>query len=555
MPDVVTKLCSSCKVPKPATSEYFHADKREPDGFHKYCKPCRATLRSKSVASAKRGLARQLAKENLAQAVLDNPKASYDQKERADRTVRLAEKHRKPFLDEIDNRRRELEARKLTPTPEDEAAEQARLDEADRIQNELDAQADRVWEAKQAQQERDEAAAKRALVQIRAKYARHFAAPMAMETRSQLSEHFKTMRANARTFARQANGFDSTGASQSFVSTAIADAFDELVKRLDIFTFRKNQPITDEEFDYYISACEPENFVWRTKQEQALLVFATKRALSARGYSESGLPDAPDPIWDVQDSPFSSLDALDSYEFGKMASAISMSENAAGILARVENIKESNPKEYARLIALVPKAVEPELVVYKIPMWTHENPYAKPRMFWAHGEEVGGNELVRDPYHGWVRVPGPASNEPDWFGEESKTEWIFDDQVEGGAWVKVAVGSVTTQWEQGEDGRWKATKSTGQLWEKPEKIIFKDGQRKPEGKNHFRHGYWFDDAQIAEFNSGTFDEPPIILPPDRRVKADFIAKANEVPLPEGPIESVWQRYERQQREEREQFRN
>lgn len=36
-----TKLCSKCKEYLPATTEFFHKDKRRPDGFFPYCKRCR----------------------------------------------------------------------------------------------------------------------------------------------------------------------------------------------------------------------------------------------------------------------------------------------------------------------------------------------------------------------------------------------------------------------------------------------------------------------------------------------------------------------------------
>ncbi len=589
----VTKRCSSCKKLKPATNEHFHIEARQEDGFNIYCKSCRSTMRTRSVASARRSLARHDKTIEKARAILDNPESSFAVREKAERAIRLAEKHRKPYQDEIDAAR-SLREEKEQAAPVDDAAEQARMDEEDRLQEIADAEEDRRWEQEQAQKQIDKAAAARALSQIYAKYANHFAAPMSLETRAGLREHFKLMRTNARKYARESEGLDSTGATKSFVATAIAEEFDRQVKRLEVFTYERGAPVPNVEDEFFKSnPCRPDNFVWRTAQEKALLRYATLRFLQAHDYATSHLPDAPEPVWEEQTNAHGSLESLDSYEFYKVGQTIVDLERAERISARLQRIKESDParyaelendkieiikksdpekyaelislrvarikendpKEYERLINLVPNAVEPELIIYRVPTWTHENPYAKARLFWGGGDEVGGNEIVKDPYFGWVRVPGPASNEPDWYGQNEKMEWVFDEMAEGGKWVKRAVGAVITKWEQGPDGHYIPIKTNGPLWDKPEKITFKEGQRQPEGKNHFRYGYWFDDAQIAKFNSHVSEEPPYILPPDKRVKADFIAKAKETPLPEGPIETVWQKHERQQREERERYRN
>ena len=106
-----TKTCSNCKLQKPATTDYFHIDKHQPDSLHKYCKTCRAALRSKSVASAKQALARHDKVIERAHATLNKPNAAPSSLVAAERTIRLAEKHRKPYLDEIEARRREVEER------------------------------------------------------------------------------------------------------------------------------------------------------------------------------------------------------------------------------------------------------------------------------------------------------------------------------------------------------------------------------------------------------------------------------------------------------------
>jgi hypothetical protein len=138
-----TKICSNCRLSKPATNDYFHADKHQPDSLHKYCKTCRATLRAKSIAAPKQALAEHEKTIEKAKQVLNNPESSFVARESAERKIRLAEKHRKPYLDEIDVHRREVEARNQAIAE----AEKARLLEMETAESDKQTQRPRTHDA------------------------------------------------------------------------------------------------------------------------------------------------------------------------------------------------------------------------------------------------------------------------------------------------------------------------------------------------------------------------------------------------------------------------
>lgn len=49
-----TKTCTQCKEEKPATTEYFHSEKRSTDGIRSCCKPCRNKLEVESTKNPDR---------------------------------------------------------------------------------------------------------------------------------------------------------------------------------------------------------------------------------------------------------------------------------------------------------------------------------------------------------------------------------------------------------------------------------------------------------------------------------------------------------------------
>jgi hypothetical protein len=82
------RVCTSCKISKPATAEYFHASNRTPDGCREVCKACRAAdnLAHNAERTAKKREHYQKNKERL----LQNVKAYYRENVEAQRKAALA---------------------------------------------------------------------------------------------------------------------------------------------------------------------------------------------------------------------------------------------------------------------------------------------------------------------------------------------------------------------------------------------------------------------------------------------------------------------------------
>ena len=115
--------------------------------------------------------------------------------------------------------------------------------------------------------------------------------------------------------------------------------------------------------------------------------------------------------------------------------------------------------------------------------------------------------------------------------------------------------SANERWEQGNDGHWSKVSGNDSPWTAPEPVTFKLAPAQPDAlHSEFRTGSWWTKAECdAVDKAPMLDEPPIVLPPLTRTRADCVA--TEPPMTAEQIArenrqpNRWKRHE-----EREKFR-
>jgi len=185
----------------------------------------------------------------------------------------------------------------------------------------------------------------------------------------------------------------------------------------------------------------------------------------------------------------------------------------------LRRLKLEDPVAYEEkaLAALKPINYEPEIKVFLVPVWTHAKPTPKNKWYWSDGREVKTGEITYDyRVRRWFLPPEPIS-----------AELSFEKKDSGPTAEQLAKMSPEAR-EFYRDVDCPITASD--LFAKPRPVTFVRGARHVEGSgcDHFRHGFWWTQADIDAAEKGRMDLPPMILPPYPEVSiADSFATKPE----------------------------
>jgi hypothetical protein len=310
--------------------------------------------------------------------------------------------------------------------------------------------------------------------------------------------------AKAREFraaAKTVEGFDETGASKRYVVERMAETFEALVEKLEIFRVDMNHPPTVDKLrerdSFWVSeACAPENWNFRTTEEQSYLRFICQYYFQSEGYHSllDTLPHAPDPL--VVPRAAGPLEHAVSRGDSLVHNLATRTEENRRRMAHLERLRTEDPKAYAKLSEsdLKPVSTLAQQVIYEVPVNKLGEPY-RTILYWPWGTPANYQEVVKTPI-GWCLTPEPAVGDA-WGNGNLRTETVQDD---AGNWVRKAV-DVGEKWIQGDDGGWirEDTGATGRL-DAPVKLCVIAGDRKPtdpsDPRTYFRHGSWFTKSEI-----------------------------------------------------------
>jgi len=387
-----------------------------------------------------------------------------------------------------------------------------------------------------------------------------------LEKRQALLNYCRTMQKNAKEYAKAAAGVDGSGARRDVVAKHIESVYRELVDRLQPFTFNPNVDATSTSKwmnqEWADTALLPDYFAFRTLEEKCHVAYALRLYYRNNGMAAelASIPNYPEPIWNPE-PPHQSLDGVIARANLSFDSSWEREEQLKEQEEALERLRVTNSKAYKELLKKGPdfletwkrmtaderrelektnwkkartfKEVEKYLRpidtsvpcnIYKVPVFTLENPKLSDELYWPTGEKVRvGIEIVYDfMLKAWVLAPQPACADPDFSGGNRKMECVQDDW---GNWVKRPVDK-EARWEQDATGHWvQINASASKRWAAPQKITFLKGDRHVpgSGRDFFRYGQWWAAEEIAKAESGWTEQPPSILPPIKPCVADSIA--------------------------------
>jgi hypothetical protein len=531
------KTCTKCHAEKPRTIEHWHVDREKPDGYRPVCKACRSVLASKANSPAAKKLKRHERAVKKAQAILDDPKSSLSQVEKADRLLRLDKKRRDAILQPIIKEREDAErAKKLAETSPSLDRVRAQFYCNPFAQSHTDL-VQMVVEMKVALVE---------LVGPADEMAREYLTKLIGVVEEFITDTAATAKKKAEYEQEVIDG----KACQS-AADAIHDKFAGLFGE-GVSTARKDQL----KILFHIVRAEAQQQHKTIKPDEVTATGANRKKVSSRILEElhamaSRLGKAGTEVGAHQ-----SLENAQSLDWQQHTSAQSMRAYVRQLTARLEEARATmSPEEYKKKYLELPVAPKEEIVIWKVRLLNGREEWIWPSgKIVRHGVDVGSAEIVKDARLGWTLAPSPVGAELD---DETKPvgkmELIQEDDC---SWHWVPEGSQGTYTQQS-DGTWLRDAGNESPWSKPEPIVFKVGPAQPDAEHDaFRLGNWFTECEVAVAEHGPMlAEPPVILPPLKRTKADSIAvepppNAIQLERMNRPAETPWQRHERKRREEK-----
>jgi hypothetical protein len=228
--------------------------------------------------------------------------------------------------------------------------------------------------------------------------------------------------------------------------------------------------------------------------------------------------------------PQQSLENVQSLEWHSARSAQSMRVYVRELTARLEEARATmTPEEYKKKYMELPVAPKEEIIVWRVRLLN-----GREEWFWPSGKivrrgvDVGSAEVIKDARLGWTLAPSPVGAELDDENKPvGKMEGYYDEMdcdSEGNPKWKHRPEGSGGEFAQQSDGSWKKI-SAESPWSKPEPITFKVGPAQPDAAHdEFRNGFWWTKSECEAAERGPdLKEPPVILPPLTRTKADSIA--------------------------------
>ena len=545
MPDQnsTQQVCTKCGVAKDKTVANFSISRQHPSGFYPTCKPCRAIMRSEATKPAAKKLKRHERAVKKAQAILDDPKSSLSQIEKADRLVRLDKQRRDAILQPIIKEREEAErAKKLAAAGPSLARVTAQFYYNPWAQSHPDL-AQMVVEMKVALVE---------LVGDGDEMAREYLAKTIAGV-----EQFITDQAAATKEKAEYEQEVIDGQACQSAADAIHDKFAGLFGEGGS-TASKDQLKTL----FQIVRAEAQQQHKTIKPDEVTATGANRKKISSRILEElhaiaSRLGKAGTEVGAHQ-----SLENAESLDWQQRTSAQSMRAYVRELTAKLEAARATmTPEEYKKKYLELPVAPKEEIVIWKVRLLNGREEWIWPSgKIVRRGVDVGSAEIVKDARLGWTLAPSPVGAELDDENKPvGKMEGYYDEMdcdSEGNPKWKHRPEGSGGEFAQQSDGSWKKI-SAESPWSKPEPITFKVGPAQPDAEHDaFRLGNWFTKAECdATENGPVLDTPPVILPPLKRTKADSIAM--EPPLTKeelakwGREPNRWRRHEDRMKQEKE----
>ncbi len=561
-----TKTCGQCSAVHPATNEFFGTDNSQADSLRRVCKTCfnagrsnksspeekRLKMHAKVVADAKRRLAQP---EGL----------SVGELHKLDQIVRLDEERLAKLQEKVDEQRKAEEAARLAASANPslllvkqhfgshimltteqmrEKLAQARValgnltgpddgPAAAHVEKYVEAAGYIVKQrddlaaemAKDAQELLNEKVCRRVIGRLMDLYIPQIRGANTAESKLALREKIRARKKSLMAMAKTATGLDKSGAERAVVAKALADALEKLIIN-SLYAGTKDPLPTD----------SLENIQSRIDQANASQEWLETEEAKRQAY-------------------WAELKEQNPKQFEKESRSLVLQVKGDGHFAATQRksmvqLKRENPAEYERLAleALKPRKVTQDVIIYVVMEGKREI------WFWPDGRLVKkGEEVTYDArMKKYCLMPGPASTELETPLTSQKMEL---NQHDDGSFHWEPEGSQGT-WEQTNSGGWKRTDSGASPWTRPEKIEFRKAPAHVEGsgKDHFRHGLWWSDADIQKTEgAGWTETPPVILPPlPKHALADSLALPP--PMTEAEIAkwsrepSVWKRWEQSEKD-------
>jgi hypothetical protein len=371
------------------------------------------------------------------------------------------------------------------------------------------------------------------------------------------------------------------GVENKVVAARMQKAYAKLARMLEVVTQDSlpSTDITEPGTSYYTSGFSTSAVNWnfRTSQEKALLRHFTLRCVGEKWANT--LPDAPEPIWNPKPQT-EKLENIQSRLDGAAIAAPQLEEMETKRQRYWEELKRTNPKQYEKesrnailqikgddifaqrereslkafkernpeafekysLRMLEPVSHDLPTIIYLCPIWTHLNPNLRDEMRWPDGRVVQPHEIAYDYRTNTWNLPAePVDAEIDFNKKTGPTDAELKRMSPEAAEFYRDVDAPTAS----------------KLFAKPTKITFRKGDRHIEGsgRDFFRHGSWWTAEDIERTETGWSDKPPVVLPPLPAITlADSFATAPETEAEKAkwrePVETCWQRLERQRKEQK-----
>jgi hypothetical protein len=386
------KTCSKCQTEKPATLQYFHADKACRDGLYTQCKSCRKPKRLKVVATARpEGLTEeeQLELDRLDNrlavntAVLDNPESSANQLRLANIEIKTTNpKERKALEKRIEERLRGVRAEDLSrqqqveleriraqyPTlitlpvgserdaligqlqatadgMKDAAFGSARVyleSQISELQNAIEAEREAELQSAQAAKAA-QAALDKTAADAAAKEVMDWVRPFLLTQILELSKREK-LRSFCLDMAEK-----SKAVSNKVVATRMSRMYSKLARMLEIITQHSLPPVDSTKYDtsFYTSGFSTSAVNWnfRTSNEKALLRHFTLECIGEKWAHT--LPDAPPVIWTPK-PPADRLENIESRIDEANLMAPQLEEEELRRQKYWSDLKSADPKRYEK---------------------------------------------------------------------------------------------------------------------------------------------------------------------------------------------------------------